>query len=230
MIFAIALIVIIPGVLTSNDNVQMSIKEILTSSLGFIIVVSLLVIGLRNGIKRVRKGKIIEIIDYDKDLNINLTGKIEYNDYRNLILGLSFKKPIYLVVLGIMILFALTFLDNRERMMNQINSNYFIFIVIGVFILSPILTTIRIKKLYRINKIFQEQLNYRLNNDSIHIKGNTVDSTQKWTHFYKIKETKNFLMLYHSKLVATLLEKKMFTENELNEFKRFINSLNVKRD
>ncbi len=56
-----------------------------------------------------------------------------------------------------------------------------------------------------------------------------MDSTQKWTHFYQIRETKRFFMFYQGKMVATLLEKKMFSENELQEFNEFIRSLNVKR-
>ncbi len=229
LIFAIALVAIIPGVLTKNTEIHMSIKEILGSSLGFLIVISLLMFGLKNGIKKVKKDKVIEIVDYDKVLSINLTGLIEYLDYRNLILGLSFKKPIYLVVLGLMLLFSLTFLVNRENMMNQFDSNYFIFIIIGAFLLSPIFTLIQIKRLYKTNKIFQEQLTYILTNDSIRIKGNTVNSTLKWTHFYQIKETKNFFMFYHGKMVATLLDKKMFSESELQDFLNFIKSLNVKR-
>ena len=229
LIFAIALIAIIPGLLTKNTEAQMTIKEILTSSLEFVIVISLLIFGLRNGIKKVKKDKVVEIVDYDKELNINLTGQIEYADYRNLILGLSFKKPIYLVVLGIILLFSLTIIVNGEKMMNQFDSNYFIFIIIGIFLFSPILTIIQIKRLYNTNRIFQERLSYSLTNDSINIKGNTVDSTQKWTHFYQIRETKNFFMFYHGKMVATLLDKKMFSETELHEFDKFIKSLNVKR-
>jgi hypothetical protein len=229
LIFAIALIAIIPGVLNKGSEVQMSIKEILTSSIGFMIMISLLILGLRNGIKKIKKDKVIETKNYDKSLNIDLTGLIEYVDYRNLILGISYKKPIYLVVLGIMLLFLLTLIVNRENMMNQLDSSYFIFIFIGIFLLSPIFTLIQIKKLYNTNSIFKEKLNYHLTNDSIHINGETVDSTQKWTHFYQIRETKKFFMFYHGEMVATLIDKKMFSENDLREFQEFSKSLNLKR-
>lgn len=229
LIFAFALIAIIPGLLTRSSEAHMSIKETLTSSLGFVIVISLLIFGLRNGIKKVKKERVIEIVDYDKELNINVTGQIEYADYRNLILELSFKKPMYLVLLGIMLLFSLTFIVNNENMMNQFDSNYFIFIIFGVFLLSPILTIIQIKRLYKTNRLFQERLSYCLTNDAINIKGSTVDSTQKWTHFYQIRVTNKFFMFYHGKMVATLLDKKMFSQTELQEFDKFIKSLNVKR-
>jgi hypothetical protein len=228
LIFAIALLAIIDGALIKN-SIQMSVKEILSSSLGFAVVISLLIFGLRKGIKNTKKDRMIEIIDYDEVLNINLNGQIEYLDYRNLILEISFKKPIYLVFLGILLLLTLTFIVNRENIMNQLDSIYIIFTTIGVIILLPILSLIQIRRAYKTNKIFHEQLSYTLTNDSIKIKGSTVDSTQKWTHFYQIRETKKFFMFYHGNMVATLLDKKMFAERELHEFDEFLKSLNMKR-
>ena len=103
-----------------------------------------------------------------------------------------------------------------------------LFISLGIFI-SPILILRQTKKTYQTNKTFQEQLNYKLTNDSIHIKGETVDYVQKWTSFYKVKETKNFFMLYQGEGgVATLLNKKMFSDKELTDFRQFIQSLNLK--
>jgi len=227
--FAIALVILIPDMMSKNSEGKMSIQEILNSSLGFVIVISLTIVGLRNGLKKIKKDKVIKIVEYEKTLNINLTGQIEYSDYRNLILNLNFKNPTYLVVFGIMFLFLLTLVVNGKNMMNQFDSNLFIYLIITVFLLLPVLTLTQIKKLYKTNKIFHEKLNYYITNDSINIKGNTVDSTQKWTHFYQIRVTKNFFMFYHGKMVATLLDKKMFTETELKEFNKFIKSLNVER-
>lgn len=227
--FVIVLISIIPGIVNGNNETQMSVKEILTSSFGFLIMITLLIIGLSSGIRKVKKEKKIALIEYDKELNINLTGKIEYADYRNLILGLSFRKPLYLGVLGIMLLSSLSILWNKEDLMNQADSNYYIFISLGVLLLFPFIILFQIKRIYRTSKLFHQKLNYSLTNDSIRITGETVDSTQRWTHFYQIRETKRFFMFYQGNMVATLLEKKMFSENELQEFSEFIRSLNVKR-
>jgi hypothetical protein len=229
LFFAISLITIISGILTKNSDIQMSINWILNSLIGYLILITLLIFGLRNGIKKLKNDKATKIIGYDKVMNIKLAGQIEYADYRNLILGLSFKKPTFFVMVGILILFSFIFLVNSENMMNKFDSNYFIFIILGIFLLSPIFTLIQIRRLYRTNRIFQERLNYSLTNDSINIKGNAVDSTQKWTCFYQIRETKNFFMFYHGKMVATLLDKKMFSDSELQDFKEFIKSLNIKK-
>jgi len=217
----------IPGILNDGPEAQMAIKEILTSSAGYIIVILLLIIGLNYGIKKVKKEKVIEPTIYNKDLNIDLTGQIRYIDYRNLVFGISFKRPITLVALGILLLFSLAYIVNRGNIMNQFESGYLIFI--GIVLLSPLITLIQIKRLYKTNKILQEKLHYRLTNDSIQIKGETVDSTQKWTRFYQVRETKKFFMFYHGKMLATLIDKQMFSENDLREFQEFTKSLNLKR-
>lgn len=74
LIFAIFFVLIIPGFLDKDSEVRMPINEILTSTVGFVIVISLLIIGLTNGIKKIQKDKVFEIKTYNKDLNINLTG------------------------------------------------------------------------------------------------------------------------------------------------------------
>ncbi len=208
---------------------EMSGQEVLTSSFGFLIMTSLFIIGLRSGIKKVKKEKLVEVVEYEKELNISLTGQISYKDYRNLIFGLSFRRPIYLVVLGIVLMWVLSFLNSTNEMADQSSSNYFLIFPIVLIVLLPFFTLFQIKRIYNTSKIFQEKLDYYLTNEAIRIKGETVDSTQKWTHFYQIRVTNRFFMFYQGKMVATLLDKKMFSENELQEFTEFIKSLNVKR-
>jgi hypothetical protein len=203
----------------------MSLSEILTSSVAFVIIFFVLILGLRSGIKRIRKEKIIEIIPFSEKLEIYLSGQIGFKDYRNLIFGQTYKRPFYIIFSGLLIVFLLTFLPNNSKLSNQ--SFYYLYIFLGIFIVSPIFTLFRIKELYKTNKIFHEQLDYYINNDFIRIKGETIDSTQKWNRFYKIKETKDFFMLYNSNLAATLIDKKMFKDNEINDFKRFIRSLRL---
>ena len=227
LIFALSLFVIIPGILTNNHSFQLSNKETYTLIAGFLIVFTLLILGMRNGIKSIKKDKPVSIVDYPEQLDIKLDGKIAYKDYRKLILGLSVKKPIFLLIIGIFLLIMITNLVNQYPSENYSDIRFFILIFIGAILLTPILTLIRIKKIYNTHSVFKEHLNYHLSNESIHIKGENVDAIQKWNHFYKIKETKLFFMLYSGNMVATLLDKKMFKETEIEEFRRFIKSLKV---
>ncbi|MDR0863503.1 MAG: YcxB family protein [Candidatus Symbiothrix sp.] len=219
-------------ILVTDDRMNLlSVKEILNLLIVFVVVVFLSIIGIISKIKEVKEDKPIEIIEYSGELNINFTGRIAYKDYKNFILKSSLKRPLNLFFIGIMIIIISGFLLNENPETNQSNSIFIIpLILCGIFLYTPILTLTQAKKIYKINKIFQEQLNYSLNNESIRIKGDEIDTTQKWTRYYKIKETKEFFILYQDKIVANFLDKKLFTDDELIEFRKFIQSLDVIRE
>jgi len=205
-----------------------NISDQLIPILGFCIVTALLIYGLKSGIKTVRKEKLRVHIDYTKPLLINLNGKIEYKDYRNLLLRNSIKRPHIFIFSCFFTLLLFSTLNNSG---NYFSSNYLMLIVLlSIFLFSPVLVIIQAKKFYNSNRIFQESLDYQITNETLHVKGTTVDSIQKWNHFYKLKDTKNFLMFFHGENVATLLQKEMFKPEELKEFYEFINSLDLKME
>jgi NADH:ubiquinone oxidoreductase subunit 6 (subunit J) len=229
--FAITLVDTFPEILNGDPDTHDLANGIKSFWVSFLITFLLAFFGLIAGIKAVRKRKIIEYTDYNQGLNIKLNGKIEYKDYRNLILGLTFKKPIFVLPYSLVLFFILSTIDNGNTMNteNQLGSYYMIIFFTVIFILSPVLIIVHTKKQYNTNKIIREEFNYHLTNDYLHIKGETVDSIQKWTHFYRVKETSNFFIFYQDKTIATLLYKKMFSENDLAEFKIFIKSLRFEK-
>ena len=230
LIFSAAMIAIIPGLVTNHVNIHSSTSDIVRSLFGVAVAMFLFVLGLRYGIKNVRNTKAIDIIAYHEELDIHFSGQIGFKDYRNLILGLTYKKPFYLGLLAVIVLNLLAFLTDQKTVTNYFTTNYVLYLIFGIFLLSPLFTFYTIKKQYDTNKIFQENLAYSLNNESIHIQGNTVDSIRKWNHFFKIKETKSFFMFYQGAGVATLLDKKMFNNGDLDEFRRFIRSIKVVKE
>jgi len=184
-----------------------------------------------------RKVKKNKSVDYAGTLDINLSGQVSYKDYRNLILGLS--REGYRVSIGVVILvsgwvLALVYaMGNYDHESNKSHNHVFVLVffpIMLIIILRRIIAALQqIKKDYQTNALLLGELNYRLTNDTIHIKGETVDSVQKWTRFYKIKETKSFFMFYQGEGIATLLDKKMFTDDELVDFRQFVGALNLKR-
>ena len=217
-----------PTVISQGGHIDISVKEILIMLLGFVFFTAISIMGLRNGIRKLRPKKTPEVMAYDDILDIQLNGKIEYVHYRNLVLGLTFNKPMYYVTFGILVLFVVAQSVNTEWA--GIDSVYVMALVALTMVIISLSTVIRVRNQYIGNKLFREKLTYRLNNDSIHVKGSTVDSILYWNHFYKVKETKRFFMFYHDEMLATMLEKKMFTDAELKEFKRFILSLKMERE
>jgi len=220
LMFAITTVVIV-----IRGHLLMTNKTIISTVIGFVFVSLIFTMGLMRGIQKVKKDK-KKIIAYEGTLNLNLTGQIAYKDYRNVLFELNLKNPFYIIFICIFILILLSIMLGNSDLGNRHS-----FIIISVFfvvLISPISILLRTKKLYQTNKMFQERMDYTLTNEFIHIKGETVDSTQKWARFYKVKETKRFFLFYQGEGVATFLDKKMFSENELDDFRQFIRSLDLK--
>lgn len=224
LVFILFFILITPGIL-SGKNADMPTKEIISSIIGFTIIISLLIIGLINGLRKIKSSKKKEIIEFKDALEIEFNGQIKFKDYRNLMFNLKYNKPIYLFILGILILSCLSIIFNRQGTIN-----YLLFVTIAVIITSPYFYLKQIKKAYYSNKSLQENINYKINKTSIQIKGSTIDSIVFWKHFQKIKETPHFFILYHQEDLATILEKKMFNKNEIQKFNRFLSSIEINKN
>ena len=147
-----------------------------------------------------------------------------------LFIGVSFKKPGYLVFLGFLFLIMVNFYNQKEYFLSNNGLLFPLLASFSVIIFIPFLILYRTKNTYKTSKIFNENIIYSIDNESIRMKGDTFESDVKWNHFYKIKETKNFFMLYQGKITANLLDKKMMAVNDVEEFRDFIKSLNVNKE
>ncbi len=225
LIIIVTPIALIPSIM-SGSSTQMSAKEIICAIIGFIISISLLILGLRDGIKKIKRKSDKKFIEYESTLNIIVSGKISYRDYRNLIMGLSIKKPAFLLCLGLLILCLLSMCNNGNY--HELpDTIWVVFFIFAGIVATPLLVLYQTKKAFKTNKIFKEEVLYNFNNDAVEFKGKSFNSTIAWSHFIKIKETKTFFMLYQDNIVANLIDKKMLTENEITELRKFITSLNV---
>lgn len=180
--------------------------------------------GLKKGLSKVRNEATKQLVQYFGKLDINISGKVDYKDYRNLILGLTFKSRHWFLICIFVLMFIFA---NYENSLKEILISIPIFT--GLAALFGFAVSNSIKKQYKETIVLQNHMHYHLDNETIRIQGETFDSTNKWTHFMKIKETKNFFLFYHGR-VATFLHKKMFNNIELNEFRKFIQSLDIPKE
>jgi len=191
-------------------------------------VVGLSLWGVILQIKKIKKDKRTEFVEYTEELNICFETQMSYKDYICLTLGLSFKKPRFIIILIWVVFSCLSlFLLNDDPVNEAMKNPVWIFVLAGIVYIPISIRNNRITNEYLTNKTFQEQLSYTLDNRGIHLKSETIDTTVLWTQYYKIKETKNFFLLYPGKSVATLLPKKAFKAEEIAAFRRFAKSLDM---
>jgi hypothetical protein len=198
-------------------------QEIVFHLLTCSLFIAFLFFGVLEGIKLVKGEKPEATIPFHETMDIRVQGTIAYKDYRNVILGMNMDKPLMWVAIAIILVACISAFSNPE------NSNAsFYGIVLALFVISPLLVLLYIKHLYNTSSYFKSAVEYHITNNSIHMKGEAVEATIQWSYFYKKKETKFFFLFYQGKMLATFIDKKMFSEKELEQFHRFVRSLPIK--
>jgi len=224
-VFALSLAVFVPDLFKKNVDH----KDSFIASFVLLVLLILSVYGFVKGLQKIKPKKEI-LVPYDRELNIQFKSQIEYEEYRNLIFGLSFKRPIFLIMFGLILLNIINMFTNKN--ISYIDQNLIFPIILGlsVVVFAPLIIYYQTRQVYKSSKLFHENINYSIDNNSVKMNGVTFESELKWTHFYKIKETKNFFMLYQGKTIANLLDKKNMNNGDINEFRLFIRSLNLKQE
>jgi hypothetical protein len=213
---------------TFDANVDLTANNIFAIILSLIIFPELFILGILKGLKLIKKNEPNKVIEFDGTITIKYNGKINFEDYRNLIFELTYKKPKFYYIFGAMAIYFVMFLTSDSLYEN--NNIFFILIFPGFLIGSPLITYFQIKNLYHSNKMLVGFFDYEITNDSIQVTGENANTTQKWANFMMIKETKNFFLLYQNKAIATLIDKGKMNEQEVVSFRQFIQSLDVKKE
>jgi len=221
-VFGLCLAVFVPDLFKKSIDH----KNSYIASFVFLALLILSVYGFIKGLQKIKKTRTLTV-PYDKCLNIYFTSQIEYEEYRNLIFGLSFKRPFILIMFSLILLNILNIFVNKS--ISLLDQSLILQIIIGlsVVIFVPLIVYYQTRQVYKSNKLFHEKIIYSIDNHSVKITGETFNSELKWVHFNKIKETKNFFMLYHDKVVANLLDKKNMNTEDITKFRLFIRSLNL---
>ena len=196
-----------------------------TNFLYLLLSVGALIYGIRKIRAKDIEEKQMQTIEYTGNLNLNFSGQISFKDYRNTSLEVYFKQRWFTSVFILLFMIMLLTFENIDFAITLIIAMW-----AGILLAFPLLVIRSAKKLYKQNKTFQEKLTYHLDNEKITIVGETVNTTFNWSRLFKITETRTFFLLYQDSLIADFLDKKMFTEEEIIEFRKFVNSLNIRKE
>lgn len=178
----------------------------------FIFMIMLFSFPLHYGLKIRRKGiserAKVDIVP-DVDAEVKFSAQIDLKDYRKLIIGQTIRHPgvVYLMFLGI------TFLI--YSILNEASG--WGGLVIGmVFLLIPFVGFLGLRRTFLSNKNLREKIDYEINVDNIIVKGETFNSTQAWKNLYKVKETKDWFLLYTSRKSMLILSKEHMSSSNVN--------------
>ncbi len=78
------------------------------------------------------------------------------------------------------------------------------------------------------NKNIQESITYTFTDEKIRIQGETFEEEISWSSIYKVKENKDWFLIYQSAQVMNMVPKKFLTKEQISALRRIIKSNKVK--
>lgn len=85
-----------------------------------------------------------------------------------------------------------------------------------------------IKFAFSSNKNIQESITYTFTDEKIRIEGETFDEDFTWNSVYKIKENKDWFLIYQNAQVMNMVPKKFFTREQVSGLRAIIINNKVK--
>jgi len=126
----------------------------------------------------------------------------------------------------ILIFLVLNLYNTENDTQNILQSASIWFAAVFVFII--IRSYFRLKNAFFSNKKIQEEIVYTFTDEKVQTKGETFEGDFAWNTVYKIKETKDWLLIYQSKTTMNMVPKKHFSDSQISELRNMIKKSNVK--
>ncbi len=156
---------------------------------------------------------------------ITVKTHLTFKDFLNFNIKSSLPR-IILFSLIIILFFGLNFYHAENDMQEIFKSAAIWFPVIIVFMI--IRSYFRLKSAFYSNMKIQEAIIYIFTHEKIHTKGETFEEDFTWNTVHKIKETKDWFLIYQSKFTMNMVMKKNFTEDQIAEVRKIIVNSGVK--
>jgi|GEM_PF-2015883 len=157
---------------------------------------------------------------------MEITFKMTIDDYRKFLIKASYSRVITWIMAGMgFFIFLNSFISMISNLTSdaptQSSKGIVVSGLIGcIFMFYPVIISyINAGKLYNSNKSLNEEMTYAFNEEGFIIKGESFKSEMKWEKLWKIKEMKDFLLLYQGKMIANIIPKKYVDEHVLNSLK-----------
>jgi hypothetical protein len=156
------------------------------------------------------------IIDgtYSSESVIKIQVKIELTEFRKLIFRQSYTSPVLIFIYFIGVFMLLFYLLNGE-------ANWFMLFVLLFILYMPILIYRSATSTYKTTKALHENQVYEFTSENISSTGQSFHYTVQWQALHKVKETKNWFLLYTNKHNAMFIPKNSFVSlSDLDTFRR----------
>lgn len=114
--------------------------------------------------------------------------------------------------------------DSTERDILKSASMWFAILLLFLLIRS----FFSLKSTFNSNKNIQESIIYTFTEEKVHVQGETFKGDFTWNSVYKVKENKEWFLIYQNAQVMNMVSKKFFTRDQILELRKIIKHNHVK--
>lgn len=156
---------------------------------------------------------------------ITVKTHITFKDYLNFNIKNSLSRIIIFSSI-LLVFFGLNLFTVESDTKELLKSASLWFALVFIFLIAR--GYFRLKRAFHSNKKIQEEITYTFSDEKIHTKGDTFDGDFTWNTIYRVKENKDWFLIYQSKMTMNMVPKKYFTNHQIVELRNLIKKNNVK--
>ncbi len=155
--------------------------------------------------------------------------KLDFKKYLGLIYILTYRKPmvIILTISGWMALIGSIFYISKFKVPADILPYSYLAVGLFIVVIIPVLIYWKTKRNFYSHSMLQEKIVYEFSDQKIKILGESFSSEMDWTKIYMILELKNWILIYHSRVIANVIPKESFG-TKFDEFRTLIILKNIR--
>lgn len=164
------------------------------------------------------------------DKEIVIKPHFVFKDYFKVYLYLFFCKKLFKVILVFYLFLFLIFIFHfgiSNLNLSELVSSSYLFLIL--FPIALVFTIYKYTKKTLSNTKLKENINIKINNESIEDIGETFNIKYFWKDIFKIEEKKDWFLIYVTKDMAKVIRKADLKNNQYNELKELFSSLNIKK-
>ena len=152
--------------------------------------------------------------------------KISLREYVKLLSGLTYRKPVMIVILSIDLLMMTWIILWHLNVQNIPKITFYQYTtVILITIVQPIVILSSIRRNYQSSAHLKEKIEIEFTKEFLKITGESFYTELTWTKTFKVKELKEWFLIYQNNFSAVMIPKKVFDKDGEEKFKNLIKSI-----
>jgi hypothetical protein len=152
-----------------------------------------------------------------------INSKVSFHEYRKLLFGLTYKKPVMKLLLGVAGMMVLWILSYSFHLLPLPKPEIYQYLtLILILVVQPLVIYWTIKRNFDSSTHLGQHLELELTPDQIKIRGECFYTEIRWKNLFRIEERKHWFLLYQNNLSAIIIPKKDLTGAQQEDFEKIL--------